>query len=210
MRSLNTLSLHHDCRGISGRVISAIAASLVLSSLALSGCAQTTTNYDDRTFFRDEQGLETHGRKTWFDHLVELDPGGLKIHMAADYDQAAPEKIAVLPFIDTGSAQYVVDKIALTHRSDGEQADWAWTDANRMRRAVNGYLASREFLEANIIQVDSTSHSMYNGLWVTTTKNFQHGLQFLFTYNWTKSMDLNSLGSQGGYTLQDSNNPKSN
>ena len=125
MRPLNRLSLHHDCRGISGRVISAIAASLVLSSLALSGCAQTTTNYDDRAFFRDEQGLETHGRKTWFDHLVELDPGGLKIHMAADYDQAAPEKIAVLPFIDTGTAQYVVDKIALTHRSDGEQADWA-------------------------------------------------------------------------------------
>jgi hypothetical protein len=154
MRSLNTSSLHRACRGFSERVISAIAASLVLSSLVLSGCAQTRKNYDDRTFFRDEQGLETHGRKTWFDHLVELDPGGLKIHMAADYEQAAPEKIAVLPFTDTGSAQFVVDKIALTHRTDGEQADWAWTDANRMRRAVNGYLGSREFLEANIIQVD--------------------------------------------------------
>jgi hypothetical protein len=155
MRSLNTLSLHHDCRGISGRVISAIAGSLVLSSIALSGCAQTTTNYDDRTFFRDEQGLETHGRKTWFDHLVELDPGSLKIHLAADYEEAAPAKIAVLPFADHGSAQFVVDKVALTHRTDGEQADWAWTDGNRVRRDVNGYLASREFLEANIIQVDA-------------------------------------------------------
>jgi Putative bacterial lipoprotein (DUF799) len=154
MRSLNTSSLHRACRGFSERVISAIAASLVLSSIALCGCAQTTKNHDDRTFFRDEQGLETHGRKTWFDHLVELDPGSLKIHLAADYEQAAPEKIAVLPFADHGSAQFVVDKIALTHRTDGEQADWAWTDANRMRRAVNGYLASREFLEANIIQVD--------------------------------------------------------
>src|SRR5260370_31851373 len=55
---------------------------------------------------------------------------------------------------DRGSAQFVVDKIPVTHRSDGEQADWAWTDGNRVRRAVNGYLASREFLEANIIQVD--------------------------------------------------------
>ena len=135
-------------------LVATIAASLVLSALALSGCAQTATNSDNRKFFRDEQGLDTHGRKTWLDHLAELDQGGLKTHLAADYDQASPEKIAVLPFSDRGSAQYVVDKIALTHRTDGDQADWAWTDANRMRRAVNGYLASREFLEANIIQVD--------------------------------------------------------
>lgn len=154
MRSTNTSSLDRGCRAFSGRVISTIAASLVLSSLTLAGCAQTTTNYDNR-FFRDEQGLDTHGRKTWFDHLVELDPGGLKTHIATDYEQAALAIIAVLPFTDRGSAQYVVDKIPLTHRTDGEQADWAWTDANRMRRAVNGYLASREFLDANIIQVDA-------------------------------------------------------
>jgi hypothetical protein len=154
MRSINASSswqLHLS----SGRLAAAFAASIIVGSVALSGCASTKANYDDRTFFRNEEGLETHGRKTWFDHLVELDPGGLKTHLAADYDQAAPEKIAVLPFTDRGNAQFVVDKIALTHRTDGEQADWAWTDANRMRRAVNGYLASREFLEANIIQVDA-------------------------------------------------------
>jgi hypothetical protein len=72
------------------------AASIIVSSVALSGCASTKTNYDDRAFFRDEQGLDTHGRKTWFDHLVELDPGSLKTHLAADYEQAAPAKIAVL------------------------------------------------------------------------------------------------------------------
>jgi len=152
MRSINTSSHHH--RVFSGRLASAIAASVVVGSIAVSGCSQTAPKYDQRTFFREEQGLDTHGRKTWFDHLVELDPGSLQTHIAADYDQAAPEKIAVLPFTDRGSAQFVVDKIALTHRTDGEQADWAWTDANRMRRSVNGYLASREFLEANIIQVD--------------------------------------------------------
>ena len=135
------------------RVLATIAGSIILGSIALCGCSQT--NYQDRTFFRDEYGVDTHGRKTWFDHLVELDPGTLKTHVAADYEQAAPERIAVLPFADRGSAQYVVNKIPLTHRSGQEQADWAWTDANRMRRAVNGYLASREFLEANIIQVDA-------------------------------------------------------
>ncbi len=155
MDSKNRSLRHQRGRNFPQRLVSAIAVSIAMSALALSGCAATTTtNPDQRTFFREEQGLETHGRKTWFDHLVELDPGRLNTHLAADYEQAAPERIAVLPFNDIGSAQYVVDKIPLTHRTDGEQADWAWTDANRMRRAVNGYLASREFVEANIIQVD--------------------------------------------------------
>src|ERR1700719_3441429 len=154
MRPINTSSTSSSQRLSPGRLVAAFAASIIVSSVALSGCASTKTNYDNRTFFRDEQGLETHGRKTWFDHMVELDPGSLKTHLAADYEQTAPEKIAVLPFSDRGNAQFVVDKISLTHRTDGEQADWAWTDANRMRRAVNGCLASREFVEANMIQVD--------------------------------------------------------
>jgi hypothetical protein len=156
MRSINTSSSWQLPLFFSRRLVAAFAMSIIFSSVALTGCASTKANYDDRTFFRDEQGLETHGRKTWFDHLVELDPGTLKTHLAADYEQAAPQKIAVLPFSDRGNAQFVVDKIALTHRTDGEQADWAWTDANRMRRAVNGYLSSREFVEANMIQVDES------------------------------------------------------
>src|SRR3984957_12366739 len=157
MRSINsspTSSSSSQPRNTCGRMVAAFAASIIAGSAALSGCASTKTDYGDRTFFRDEQGLDTHGRKTWFDHLVELDPGALKTHLAADYEPPPPEKVAALPFSDRGNAQYVVDKIPLTHRTDGEQADWAWTDANRMRRAVNGYLASREFVEANIIQVD--------------------------------------------------------
>jgi hypothetical protein len=151
MRSKSPSSYHSG--SYCGRTALVIAASITLASIALSGCA--TTNYQDRTFFRDEYGLDTHGRKTWFDHLVELDPGALKTYVADNYQQVAPAKIAVLPFTDHGSAQYVVDKVALTHRNAEQQADWAWTDSNRMRRAVNGYLASREFLEANLIQVDA-------------------------------------------------------
>jgi hypothetical protein len=37
-----------------------------------------------------------------------------------------------------------------------------------------------------------------------------HGLEFNVNYDWTKSMDENSLGGQGGLTLQDSNNPAGN
>jgi len=52
----------------------------------------------------------------------------------------------VLPFADTGSANFVVDKIALTHRNKVERANWAWTDSQRLRRSLDGYLAQREFL----------------------------------------------------------------
>jgi len=45
---------------------------------------------------------------------------------------------------------------------------------------------------------------------VVLTKNMSHGLSFNMNYQWSKSMDINSLGSQGGYVLQDSNNPASN
>lgn len=141
-----------SCRTILRHIPLALVSLAILGPLA--GCG-TQTNYQDRTFFRDEYGLETHGRKTWFDHLVELDPGVPRTQVAANYEQDAPAKIAVLPFADRGSAQYVVDKIPLTHRNDGEQADWSWTDGNRMRRSFDGYLASREFLVANLIQVDA-------------------------------------------------------
>ena len=58
----------------------------------------------------------------------------------------------------------------------------------------------------NIAEADSRGHSMYNALWAVLTKNMGHGLQFNMNYNWSKSMDTNSLGSQGGYTFEDSTN----
>jgi hypothetical protein len=134
----------------------AIAGSIIFTALLISGCATTSNaDLDNRPFFQPEYGVETHGRKTWFDHLVELDPGGIKTQIAPDYEQKAPARIAVLPFGDHGSAQFKVNKIPLTHRKGKKLNEWAWTDANRLRRAVNGYLASREFEEANLIQVDT-------------------------------------------------------
>jgi hypothetical protein len=117
---------------------------LVLIAIPITRCAQRV-DHGNRTFFHNEYGLDTHGRKTWFDHLIEVDPGGIKTDVAINHPDVAPEKIAVLPFSDRGSANYVVDKIPLTHRSEDEEADWAWTDANRVRRAITGYLVQREF-----------------------------------------------------------------
>ena len=60
----------------------------------------------------------------------------------------------------------------------------------------------------NIGYQDSDSLSDYNALWFTIRKALSHGISFNSTYAWSKSMDLNSLGSQGGYTLQNNFNPK--
>src|SRR5260370_16883898 len=76
--------------------------------------------------------------------------GGAPVYM-----QTAPLRIALLPFTDDGSANFVVDKIPLTFRSRKQRYNWAWTDAQRLRRAMQGYLAQREFLLANLYGVDA-------------------------------------------------------
>ena len=60
----------------------------------------------------------------------------------------------------------------------------------------------------NITYIDSNSLSDYNALWFTVRKALAHGLEFNSTYTWSKSMDLNSLGSQGGTALQNTFDPK--
>ncbi|MGI4829905.1 MAG: carboxypeptidase regulatory-like domain-containing protein [Janthinobacterium lividum] len=59
----------------------------------------------------------------------------------------------------------------------------------------------------NITYQDSDSVSNYNALWLTMQKNLGHGLQFLGTYTYAKSMDINSLAGGG---LQDNTNPAGN
>src|SRR5262249_36984781 len=55
---------------------------LVVIVLACAGCS--TIQYEKRPFFLEEQAVETHGRKTWFDRLVEFDPGKIKYQVADD------------------------------------------------------------------------------------------------------------------------------
>ncbi len=83
------------------RFIRLLSGCMLLAPIVLSGCS--SAKYEERSFFRKEYGLETHGRKTLLDHLIEVDPGRLDVHLAADYDQVAPLRIAVLPFSDRRS-----------------------------------------------------------------------------------------------------------
>ena len=60
-------------------------------------------------------------------------------------------------------------------------------------------------LDVNINQNDSGANSTYNALWVTANKRLSRGLQFNASYTWSKSIDYNSLNSQGT-VVQDSFN----
>jgi len=49
----------------------------------------------------------------------------------------------------------------------------------------------------NITQVESSGISSYNALWVSANQRLSRGLQFNAAYTWSKSLDYNSLSSQG-------------
>ncbi len=125
--------------------------------LPLAGCA--SQNYETRPFYQAEIGTEWHGKKTLLDRVVETDPGGLDVDMAKDYEEHAPATIAILPFVDRGTAQYTVNKIPLTFRNKEERDQWAWTDAQRLRKAFVAYFSEREFQVVNPIAVDAVLKS---------------------------------------------------
>lgn len=65
-------------------------------------------------------------------------------------------------------------------------------------------------IASNISERNSIGFSNYNSMWLTLGKAFTNGFEFNTNYEWSKSMDINSLGSQGGAVLPDSTNPRLN
>src|SRR5262249_44908818 len=60
----------------------------------------------------------------------------------------------------------------------------------------------------NVTQVESTGNSTYHALWISAGRAVAHGLQIQASYTWSKSIDYNSLSSQGvvvqnSYDLRD-------
>lgn len=76
--------------------------------------------------------------------------------------------------------------------------------------AANSPIRPGGAIASNIGYRTSNSYSNYNAMWAVLSKNMSNGLDFSMNYEWTKSMDINSLGSQGGLTLPDSTNPREN
>jgi hypothetical protein len=121
--------------------------------LLLAGCA--TAQPQSRSFFQVDRELETHGRKTWFDHLFDADPGGASFKIADDYQERPPREIAVLPFVDKGEGSFLINKIPGKTRDRKELNEWSWTHANRVRRAFAGELGTREFTILPLLMVDA-------------------------------------------------------
>jgi len=66
----------------------------------------------------------------------------------------------------------------------------------------------------NITQVESTGNSSYNALWISAVRPVARGLQVNASYTWSKSIDYNSLSSQGivvqnSYDLRGDRGPSS-
>ena len=142
-----------------------LAGFLLLLAL-LGGCASTQHQHpQSHPFFLTEEEVETHGRKTWFDRLLEVDPGGVSVEIAEDYQDRPPRKIAVLPFVDEGTGSYLLNKVPVKTRNEEELHRWSWTHTNRVRRALAGELAAREFLIVPLFAVDAVlaSHGITDG-----------------------------------------------
>jgi hypothetical protein len=59
-----------------------------------------------------------------------------------------------------------------------------------------------------INQYNSGGNSNYNALWVTANKHLSHGLEFLGSYTYSKSLDYNSLSSGDSLIIQNAYNPR--
>ena len=137
------------------RPLSLIHFSMLLVLLASCAGAPTSTSPPSRRFFLAEEQLETHGRKTWYDRIIEADPGGVSFVIAGDYQERPPRKIAVLPFVDKGTGSYLINKIPAKTRDKEELDRWSWTHTNRVRRALAGDLGNREFIIFPLLRVDA-------------------------------------------------------
>jgi hypothetical protein len=132
-----------------------LLARLLCAPLFLTSCAGPPQTAGQALFLQayDQGG---HGRKTWFDRVVETDPGQIAVHVSPAFTAAPPRRIAVLPFVDRGSGNYVLNKLPLTQLNQQRLEIWRWTDANRLRRVIDGFLSAREFTTVPIPEVDAT------------------------------------------------------
>jgi hypothetical protein len=59
----------------------------------------------------------------------------------------------------------------------------------------------------NVQTIDDAGNANYNALWISANKRTSHGFQFNGSYTFSKSLDYNSLNSQG-QVIQNSLNPR--
>lgn len=124
------------------------------SSATIQNVASQPTGEDDQPLFLEEIGSSTHGKKHWYDYLIEADPGACKVKIAEDYEQNVPQKIAVLPFTVKGNAQFSINGLKVESPGKDDLESWRWTLAQRARRVFHGFLSAREFETVALSTID--------------------------------------------------------
>ena len=61
----------------------------------------------------------------------------------------------MLPFVGHSNGDHLVNKIQVNSPHEKERDKWAWTHANRVKRALTGDLATREFVIVPLLTVDA-------------------------------------------------------
>lgn len=79
----------------------------------------------------------------------------------------------------------------------GISAGYYGNKGTDLRLAVNQNQGKLYPAYGAITEVISSGNSSYNGLWVSAKQQFSHDLEFDTNFNWSKSIDENSLNSRG-------------
>ena len=159
MRSIGG-SPHSRSNGFYGGQPSAVGLPLVswgiaLIAMTLAGCSSSGSNYEQRSFYQKEYGLETDGRKTWFDHLVEVDPRWHQGHRRAELrtKRAAQDSRPPVHRSRQRQPRCGQDSAHLPRQTAARKLGLDRRDS--ARRALMGFLAERAFVEVNIFQIDT-------------------------------------------------------
>ncbi|TFE69354.1 hypothetical protein A7Q09_05545 [Methylacidiphilum sp. Yel] len=121
----------------------------------LFGCSGIRTPPEEQKLFLKEPSISNHGRKTLYDHVVDIDPGRIKSRTSSLFYELPPKSIAVLPFVNKDSGNFYLDKVALTNRNPQWKEQYRWTRAQRVRKLIYGNLAQREYYPIKLEKVDT-------------------------------------------------------
>ncbi|WP_079200412.1 GNA1162 family protein [Candidatus Methylacidiphilum infernorum] len=118
------------------------------------GCSGIRTSPEDQKLFLKEQAVLHHGKKTLYDHVVDLDPGKIQGTASSLFYELPPRTIAVLPFVDQDKGDYYLNKIPLSQRDPLSREKYRWTRAQRVRKLIYGNLAQREYYPLRLDKID--------------------------------------------------------
>ncbi|WP_052250515.1 GNA1162 family protein [Methylacidiphilum kamchatkense] len=119
------------------------------------GCSGIRTPPEEQKLFVKEPSISNHGRKTLYDHVVDIDPGRIKSKTSTLFYELPPKTIAVLPFVDKDSGNFYLDKVAVTNRNPQWKEQYRWTRAQRVRKLIYGNLAQREYYPIKLEKIDT-------------------------------------------------------